>query len=163
MACMRLAEELHEAPEQTVEAEKQPEDQPGTGKRFVAIGGNGKDGEQHNALERRLVKLAGMAWGVTGAREDHRPGHVAYAPYHYRIDEVGNAAKEQAKGRRGRGDVAERQRVNPLGAREEINCCNHTEQSTMEGHAAIPHRRNFGWVRPEEARFIEKDEAEPPP
>ena len=64
MAGVRLAEQLGEAAKHPVEDEEQPEDRAGPCERLVAIGGDGEDGEQHDALERRLIELARMARGV---------------------------------------------------------------------------------------------------
>ena len=102
-----------------------------------------------------------MARRVAGAGKHHGPGHVAHAPNHLGIDEVGDAAEEQPEGRRRRGDVAKRQRVDALGAGEEIDGGDDAEQSAVEGHATVPHRGNLERVRPEIARLVEQNEAEP--
>src|SRR5262245_56810149 len=111
---MGLAEELHEAAEQAIEAKEQAEDRAGTGQRLVAIGGDGKDDEQQDALQRRFIELARMARRVASAGKRHGPGHVAYSPNHLGIDEVGDASEEQAERRRRRGYIAEGQRVDAL-------------------------------------------------
>ena len=46
----------------------------------------------------RLVELARVARLGTAVGEDHGPGHVGGAAVQFAIDEVGEAAEEQAEG-----------------------------------------------------------------
>ena len=52
--------------------------------------------EQHQAFERRLVELARMARQRAAARKHHRPRHVGRAAPQLAVDEIGDAAEEQA-------------------------------------------------------------------
>ncbi len=130
---------------------------------MIAVGGDAQDDKEHDAFECCLVKLARVPRRIAGTGKHHGPGDVAHPPHHLGIDEIGDAAEEQAERRRRRGDVAERQRVDVLDAGEEVDGERHAEKPAMEGHAAVPHRGDFCRVGPEIARLIKQHEADPAP
>ena len=63
---------------------------------------NAEHDEQHQAFERRFIELARMARERAAVGEDHRPGHVGRPAPQFAIDEIGDAAEEQADRRRPR-------------------------------------------------------------
>src|SRR4029078_10221318 len=103
---------------------------------------------------------ARMARCVAGAREHYGTGNVAHASDHFGIDEIGEAPEKQSEGRGGRRDVAQRERVDALGTREEVDGGHHAEQSAVERHTAIPHRGDLDRVCPEIAWLVEQHETQ---
>src|SRR5713226_231869 len=91
-----LAEQLGDAARHGIADEKDAAQRPGPradgGEALEAV----DDEKQDDAFEGGLVELAGMARLRTAIREDHGPRHVADAAPQLRVDEVGQAAEEQA-------------------------------------------------------------------
>src|SRR6516165_9192304 len=69
------------------------------------------DEEEEGALEPGLIELARMARLRPAGREDHGPGHVADAAPELAVDEIGDAAEEEADRYGADDDVAEAEEI----------------------------------------------------
>ena len=76
--------------------------------------------------------------GRKRAGKDHRPGHIGGLAPQFAIDEIGDAAEEQADGRDGAIRSPTGSRLQLAAAAEQPDREHHAEQPAMERHAAFP-------------------------
>ncbi|MEY9629200.1 hypothetical protein ABIA27_004235 [Sinorhizobium fredii] len=157
---VRFAEEFDENAACGIAADKDAGDEPRRLQSFAAIDDIGKDKEQQNALEKSLVKLARVARERTSGREDDRPGHGREPPPELAVDEIGNAAEEEADRDDGRHDIEQAPDGDgvPAGKDDDREC--RAQKTAMEGHAAVPDLDGADRVLQHRAEVVEEDVAE---
>ncbi len=166
-----LAELLDEHPRQPIADQEDPEDAAGPGE-GAAADGDGEDHEEEEALEGGLVELRRVARagqqpvrraGLGGlAGEDHRPGGGRRAAPELAVDEVGEAAEEEADRGGGRDGVADAEDGQAVAQREADDAGGDAEKAAVEGHAALPDGKDFRGMGGEVRRLVEEDVAEAP-
>src|SRR5205085_1730833 len=73
-----------------------------------------------------------------------------------RLNEIGDASKEQADGHDGTADIGDAEHRQFVAAREEIDGKRRTGERAMERHAALPHRRYLFEMRNVIGKIIEQ-------
>src|SRR5262249_29232809 len=123
--------------------------------------------EQHDALERRLVELARVAWrGLDirvmelGLGEHHAPGQRGRPSEQLAVDEIRDAAEEQPDRHGGGAKVHGAPAVDAIAPREGPYGDDAAEEGAVERHAAHPYLVNILRVRQVVARLVEQHEAE---
>ena len=116
--------------------------------------------QQHQPLERRLVELARMPRQRTAAGKHHGPGHVGRAAPQFAVDEIGDAAEEQADRPDRAGNVAEREDRNAALAREQHHRDDAAGEAAVERHAALPQLHDLDRVGGKERKVIEQHVAD---
>src|SRR5690606_37409999 len=112
--------------------------------------------EEDDTFQRRLVKLARMARLRPVEGKHYRPGHVADAAEQFAIDEVGEAAEEQAERHRGGDDVDHRPGRDGARAGEEDHRQDGAEKAAMERQATMPDGEDLKRVGGEARQVVEK-------
>ena len=107
-------------------------------------------------FERRLVKLAWMAWLRSAAGKHHRPGHIGRPAPQFAVDEIGDAAEKQPDGRRRAGEVAERQKRDVAKPRKQKDHDQTADEAAVERHAALPELEDFERVLDEIRQIVEQ-------
>ena len=102
-----------------------------------------------------------MARRVARRREDHRPGDIALAAPHFRLDEIGEAAQENANRRHHGAQVGDGEQGLPLRPGEQRHADDRADQAAMKGHSALPGLKNFHRVREIKARVVNQHVTEP--
>ena len=103
-----------------------------------AVGGVAEDQEKGDPLQARFIKLARMARFGSGAREDNPPRQVRRPTPKLAIDEIGEAAEEQAEGDARRCQIGEAHQIHLVHAGEPDQGDDHRDQGAVERHAAVP-------------------------
>ena len=125
--------------------------------------GDGHDDEQDQPLAEGLVELARMARHGARMGKDHRVGKVGRGPApELAVDEIGDAAEEQADRRHRRRHVEHGERVEPAPAREQHDGEHRAEEAAVKGHAAAPDREDLERLREIGAEIVEQHVADPP-
>src|SRR5262249_19572002 len=114
------AEELDEDAAQRIADAEYASDEARMLQGLQVVSQEGDDDEEHDALEQRFVELAGMAWELLGiGGKDDAPGERRRRAVELGVNEVGNAAEEEADAGNGAEQVERREDVAALGAGEE--------------------------------------------
>ncbi len=119
---------------------------------------HGQNRKQHDSLDRRLVKLAGMARQRSAIGKHHRPGHAGVrrpAPQ-LAVDEVGEPPEKQPDRADPGGDIAERQDRKIVLAAEQYHRGHAAQKAAMERHAALPQLKNLSGMLDEEREIVEQ-------
>ena len=101
-------------------------------------------------------------------RKAHGPGDIGRTAIELGVDEIGDAAEEQADGRGNGEQVADLPVVGPgVKARPQDHGQHHTDETAVEGHAAIPDRDPGHRVAQIALRLplqtVEQHRSQPPP
>src|SRR5690554_854979 len=97
-----------------------------------AESGQGTFGGQLLQLRQRRAGKLRRLW------KDHRPGHIAGPAPQLTADEVADAAEEQPYRHQRRNEINGIEEMYTMPARPPRHRRQHTEQATMEAHAAFP-------------------------
>src|SRR5262249_5351559 len=98
--------------------------------------------KQHHSFQQRFVKLRRMPRHISTFRKYHRPGHICWTAEQFSIDEIAEAAKTESD-RRCRGDqIGDIQEIPAFLPCDVPRRQNHSHETTMERHAALPNREN---------------------
>ena len=164
---MRLAEQLRRRARQRVAGEEHAADEARALQGAEVMRQQAQHEEQHQPLERRLVELARMARrrldvGIVQRRlgEHHAPRQARRPAEQLAVDEIGDAAEEQADRHRGGDEVARAPRIDAVAARERPDGDDAADERAVERHAALPDGDDVLRIGEVVARLIEDDEAE---
>src|SRR5579863_6808115 len=112
--------------------------------------------KQHDAFERRFIKLAGMARNRAPGGKDHGPWHVGRPAPQFTVDEIGEAAEEQPDRGHGGRQIAKREDRDFALQGERDDRDGAAEKSAVKRHAAVPELKNLQRMLGEQRQVVEQ-------
>ena len=98
-----------------------------------------------------------MARGRAAGRKYHGPSDIGRPAPQFAVDEICNAAKKQADGHDSTNEIKQAEYGDVAGAGKQDHGEKHAQESTVEGHAAIPYLQSPNWVGDHCTQIVKQD------